>query len=297
VGMISMSRAMHGHHGDLVVNGQLVFPDMPPPDQRAPGEQQTVLEQTCYQCHPGKRTQCLRGAMGGSGIVCQDCHGNMTQVGDDFTGNPQGRVPWASEPKCQSCHTGDVRSLNRPGDTIVAPDGIRLLQAYRRSEHINNGGNATPIVATASRWAENETLYRLSGNDDGSGKGHGGLMCEGCHGSTHAIWPNANPNANDNVTADQLQSHTGTLIECDTCHTNYTGTNLNGPHGMHPVGDTAFVDDHKDIVGNGNSCRACHGNNGEGTVLSRAADARNADGRSFPKGHEFSCTDCHGNEL
>ncbi len=33
-GNISMSRAMHGHHGDLQVNGELVFPDMPAPDQR-----------------------------------------------------------------------------------------------------------------------------------------------------------------------------------------------------------------------------------------------------------------------
>ncbi|MEN8802127.1 MAG: hypothetical protein ABF297_09115, partial [Thiogranum sp.] len=305
VGMISMSRAMHGHHGELEVNGQLVFPDMPPPDQRAPGEQQQVLEETCYQCHPGKRTQCLRGAMGGSGIVCQDCHGNMTQVGDDFTGNPNGRVPWASEPKCQSCHTGDALNLNRPADTIVAPDGIRLLQAYTRSEHIDNGGNASPIVATASRWAENETLYRLSGNDDGSGKGHGGIMCEGCHGSTHAIWPNANPNANDNVTADQLQGHTGTLMECDTCHTNVNNLStdgsldsMRGPHGMHVVGDTNFADgDHKDNI-NRNQCRACHGDNGQGTVLSRTADDRNLPDVGFvPKGTPITCTMCHSNEL
>ncbi len=71
VGNISMSRAMHGHHGDLQVDGKLVFPDMPPPDMRSPGDQQDILMQTCYQCHPGKRTQCLRGAMGGAGIVCQ----------------------------------------------------------------------------------------------------------------------------------------------------------------------------------------------------------------------------------
>jgi len=310
-GMISMSRAMHGHHGDLVFNGQELFPDMPPPDQRNVGDALPILEQTCYQCHPGKRTKCLRGAMGGSGIVCQDCHGNMTQVGDDFTGNPNGRVPWASEPKCQSCHTGDEQGLNHPNGAIVAPDGIRLLQAYTASEHINNGGNATPIVSSDSRWAENETLYRLSGNDDGSGKGHGGLMCEGCHGSTHAIWPNANPNANDNVAADQLQGHTGTLIECDTCHTSYTGTNLNGPHGMHPVGNTNFVDNHDNLAesNNGNACRACHGNDGEGTVLSQMAqdrvlecDERTAfcpDGNSqlFPDDHQVGCTECHDNEL
>jgi len=53
--------------------------------------------------------------------ACQDCHGNMTQVGNDFStnvsaANPGGfviagdfysnpatpRVPWANEPMCQS---------------------------------------------------------------------------------------------------------------------------------------------------------------------------------------------------
>ena len=296
---ISMSRAMHGHHGDLLVDGALVFPDMPPPDQRGVGEQQDILNQTCYQCHPGKRTQCLRGAMGGAGIVCQDCHGNMTQVGNDFTGGGP-RVSWASEPKCQSCHTGDVMELNRPADTIVAPDGIRLLQAYTRAEHSENGGDALPILAGASRFAENETLFRLSGNDDGSGKGHGGIMCEGCHGSTHAIWPNANPDANDNVAANQLQGHAGTISECATCHTGELGNTLEGPHGLHPVGSsTRFArGGHEDLAEDDpNACRACHGRNGEGTVLSKLPVERQLNGRNYPAGHEVGCTECHRNEL
>ena len=123
---ISMSRAMHGFHGQFTT----LFPDLAPPDDPrrvdpATGELvindyvQTNLEQNCYQCHPGKRTQCLRGAMFAGGMVCQDCHGNMAQVGDDFSENlpitpfPAGadlskRVPWATEPGCQSCHTGDA---------------------------------------------------------------------------------------------------------------------------------------------------------------------------------------------
>jgi hypothetical protein len=296
---ISMSSAMHGHHGDLLVDGELVFPDMPPPDLRSVADQQDILNQTCYQCHPGKRTQCLRGAMGGAGIVCQDCHGNMGQVGNDFTVNGP-RVSWASEPKCQSCHTGDVMELNRPADTIVAPDGIRLLQAYTRAEHSSNGGDAATILAPESRFAENQTLFRLSGNDDGSGKGHGGVMCEGCHGSTHAIWPNANPNANDNVAAIQLQGHAGTISECDTCHTADMGNTLGGPHGMHPVGrSTRFArGGHEDLAEDDpDACRACHGRDGEGTVLSKLPVPRRLDGTNYPAGHEVGCTECHRNEL
>ncbi len=324
---ISMSRAMHGHHGELELNGNKIFPDMPPPDQRSIGAAGPILEQTCYQCHPGKRTKCLRGAMGGSGIVCQDCHGNMTQVGNDFTGDfpdnhGQGdfakRIPWASEPKCQSCHTGDAFSLNHPAGAIVASDGIRLLQAYTSSEHIISGGNATPIVSAQSRFAENQSLYRLSGNNDGSGKGHGGVMCEGCHGSTHAIWPNALPNANDNLAANQLQGHSGSIIECSSCHqpnvfedSGLHELTMGGPHGMHAVGSRLWNKKHKEArADGGDNCRACHGQNGEGTVLSRMATERVLECKDrkgtfctdegpqpFPKGHKVGCADCHENEL
>jgi hypothetical protein len=307
---VSMSRAMHAHHGALTFNGAKVFPDMPPPDMRSPTQAQEILEATCYQCHPGKRTKCLRGAMGGAGIVCQDCHGSMTQVGNDATENfpddtlttlsekadPSKRIPWINEPGCQSCHTGDAANPNHPAGAIVAPDGIRLLQAYVASEHASAGGDAIPIVSPSSRFAENQPLYRLSGNQDGSGKGHGGIMCEGCHGSTHAIWPNNNPNANDNVTSNQLQGHAGTIIECTTCHEGSLGVTLDGPHGMHPVGATYFVNEgHEDL--DIDRCTACHGIRGEGTVLSVAkADRSGLDEiGSIAEGTVVGCGLCHGN--
>ena len=82
-----------------------------------------MLEDTCYQCHPGTNTKCLRGAMFNGGMLCNDCHGDMLQVGADFSQNvspsnpgafvlnqgnfydpasSQPRVPWANEPSCGS---------------------------------------------------------------------------------------------------------------------------------------------------------------------------------------------------
>ena len=73
---------------------------------------QTTLNNSCYRCHPGLTTKCLRGAMYNGGLICQDCHGNMQQVGNDFSSQllcstpyPGGadmnlRVPWANEPAC-----------------------------------------------------------------------------------------------------------------------------------------------------------------------------------------------------
>lgn len=113
-----------------------------------------------------------------------------------------------------------------------------------------------------------QSLYRKSGDVHGSGAG-GDLNCSTCHGASHAIWPNPDPNANDNVTANQLQGYDGHVVECSTCHikddfkTGLVATDggtenlgvgqgvragsvvsptnakayLAGPHGMHPVND------------------------------------------------------------
>ncbi|MGD2119157.1 MAG: hypothetical protein PVG66_12410 [Chromatiales bacterium] len=305
---ISMSRAMHGHHGEFTD----LFPSMPEPGNRNASQVQDILQETCYACHPGKRTQCLRGAMTQSGIVCQDCHGDMQQVGDDFSAHMPNidwnkRIPWASEPGCQSCHTGDaVNNLAGTPGAIVADDGIRLLQAYRSGD-----SNAEPIKAVNRRFAEtrdssgNDHLYRLS-------KGHGGVMCEGCHGSTHAVWPNPWPEANDNLAAKDLQGHGGTLTECTVCHgNNDLGLTLDGPHGMHPVASQEWNKEHEEIAErNSQQCKTCHGSSGEGTVLSRTAAerqwicgergslcAREDQVIMVPQGTQVSCTQCHENKI
>jgi PKD repeat protein len=338
----SMSNVMHSHHGQYTD----LFPDMPPPgtDQQVRNQ---VLEETCYLCHPGKKTQCLRGAMFNRDILCQDCHGGMLQVGNDFSRNvsPDNisafevhgdyytnpdtpRTPWANEPMCQSCHTGDaVSNLAAETDTIESDvdtggntDMIRLLQAWRIGDE-----DARPIVASNRRFAENEVtdaegtkqvLYRLS-------KGHGGVFCEGCHGATHAIWP-VSPEegpfvANDNMTSMQVQGHTGTVVECIACHEGDLGNTLEGPHGMHPIGEAGqrFVDGGHENLGDrqADECRACHGENGQGTVLSRVLADRTyvigqcKDGTLCPgqeidnftvnleKGDVVTCMMCHENEL
>jgi hypothetical protein len=347
----SMSAVMHKSHGDLKNNGfPNLFPDMPGPVGRNATQAQDVLNNTCYMCHPGRRVQCMRGAMGQAGVVCQDCHGNMTQVGTDFSRNkPAGnfelagdfytnpntpRVPWANEPGCGSCHTGDAVTNGRPaapaGQSYVvsaAPDGIRLLQAYRTGD-----AKATPVVPTNKRFAEDTTasgnpkLYRVSvggaAATGGGASGHGGLFCEACHGSTHAEWASQPTvtlaNANDNKTPQQIQGHNGLIIECRACHgTAYDGNTGNtvgnagsGPHGMHPVGNdtnvttgtaagpaVSFVDGgHRNGI-NRNLCRTCHGATGQGTVLSETKAPRQLNGTLRPAGFRVTCSVCHGNEL
>jgi hypothetical protein len=365
----SMSRVMHNHHGQLRdSSNNLLFPLMEAPTQDVSGNitnqtaRNTVLDQTCYRCHPGDRTKCLRGAMFTGGMLCQDCHGDMTQVGNDFSRNMPGgsfilannfytdtttpRVPWANEPGCGSCHTGDAKDNGRTGinttgtftvnvkDKYGNNDNLRLLQAFTSG----TGGSycdptdankvadpttcpkVTPIVPSNKRFAEdtivdgaaptvvpggNPKLYRVS-------TGHSGVYCEACHGSTHAEWPNANPNANDNLMATQLQGHSGTIVECSVCHTNEwdNAATLLGPHGLHPVGanvpfSNRSVHGSSAIWGSGgyndatyqSKCQACHGgtsrSSSTGTVLSRAFAQRTLRGQTVPQGTPIACTRCH----
>jgi hypothetical protein len=291
----------------------------------------------------------MRGAMANGGLVCQDCHGQMADVGDDFSRNVSPgnagafelaadfytnpatpRVPWANEPGCGSCHTGyatdnlagTAGTLVNPTDTLGNFDGIRLLAAYRADDP-----KATPIVPSNKAFAENVVaegvpadgnpkLYRVS-------TGHGGLFCEACHGSTHAEWPTANPNANDNVTANQLQGHSGYIAECQTCHEaddDSLPLGNNGPHGMHAIADLDpsnpdfFMDDrwniqHRNYRNQGPGCDSCHGADLKGTVLSRTAEDRTVwckDNKGslpecaagepeavIPKGTPVGCGMCH----
>ena len=139
-------------------------------------------------------------------------------------------------------------------------------------------------------------LYRVS-------KGHSGINCEACHGSTHAEWPvlpeSGTSIANDNMAATQLQGHTGKITECTACHTaGSLPVSLGGPHGMHPVGDSRFISNHDNLVSaNRDQCRACHGQTGQGTVLSKVSVNRTVGSRTFTKSEQITCTRCHSNKL
>jgi len=272
VGKPMLSLAVHGRHGRAL--------DESIPTANNPPIVKDTGVSSCYKCHPGSATKCLRGAMGVAGITCQNCHGGMLAVGGAYAA----RTPWVNEPKCQSCHTGDA--VSHLGTSI------RARIAYDPADQ-----SATPIVATNKRFAE-ETgkLYRNSA-------GHSGMACEACHGSTHAEWPAATDLSNDNVAAKQIQGHTGPIMECVVCHTNGLSNTVAGPHGLHNVNSAAWNRGHSNFFeANQAGCQACHGVTLQGTVLSRAATKRflvGEDSRSVvvAKGAQVSCTLCHDNPL
>jgi hypothetical protein len=151
-GLASLSEAIHGQHAE-------------------------ESGATCYDCHPGQQTKCLRDAMFSAGKRCEDCHGSLSQVAQSIR---TGRRPWLDEPTCaqSGCH-----------DAAHAPEAGKL---YRHS------------------------------------RGHGGVACEACHNSPHAVLPTVQPR--DGVQMVRVQGKGTYLKDCSACHT--TRPLEAGPHGV-----------------------------------------------------------------
>ena len=272
-GVDSLTRSMHHKHATVTnpANG-LVMDNI-------------VNRTACYQCHPGSTTRCLRGAMGAAvasdgsmAMQCQSCHGTMSQVG------ALNRTGWLDEPGCQTCHTGSATQNNGL---------IRYTSSFDLTGNLRVPVS-TLFATNPDTPAPGKSLYRFS-------KGHGGLQCEACHGSTHAEFPSAH--RNDNVQSVQLQGHVGVLMECTACHATMPAATVanagKGPHGMHPIGDS-WAKNHPDIAESVGvaQCRACHGTNDRGTVLSRASANRivtteKFGAKAFWRGQQIGCYECH----
>ena len=309
VGHKWMSQVMHDYHAKEMtkdqVNGKTIY-DSPAPIAGLDPSLNGVPpadQQACYQCHPGSITKCLRGAMTDA-VTCQNCHGNMAAVGGAHPLKSSGpidqvnaaanqtRKAWSDEPRCQSCHTGDAVNHMTPTGASLASDGIRLMHAFDQ-----NDPSASPFLATNKRFAENDNkLFRFS-------KGHSGVACEACHGSTHAIWPSDAEHPNDDIAPNDLQGHAGTISECTACHkAGSLPLTTAGPHGMHNVGDNRWALDEDRghpafFEKNPNECKACHGNDLRGTALSRVAADRSWQTewgtKSVKKGQPVGCYTCH----
>ncbi len=258
-GIPALTRSIHAFHANV----------------RDPRNNMTLDNSTnrtaCYSCHPGSITRCLRGAMGKSvaadgsmAMQCQSCHGGMSMVGST------NRVGWVMEPNCQGCHTGTA--LSNSGQIryqSVFSNGVMRVPAN------------TVFATNPDTPAPGYSLYRFS-------RGHGGLACSACHGSTHAEFPTSF--RNDNIQSITIQGHEGMLSECTACHFTSPATVTGGPHGMHPIG-SPWVTAHQ--TNSNSSCRSCHGVSYNGTELSRSQMNRTLRSVSFWRGRTIGCYDCH----
>jgi hypothetical protein len=120
----------------------------------------------CYKCHPGPNTQCFRDTMHTAGMVCQDCHGSVSQVGQSIE---QGREPWLEEPQCgnASCHGSNY--AEEPGQLFKNSRGHggMYCSACHGSPH---------AIYTSSNARDNQQIIDL--------QGYAGILreCSVCHG-------------------------------------------------------------------------------------------------------------------
>jgi len=264
-GLAPLTTVVHGHHASVIdpSNGMTLGA--------------SSNRTSCYRCHPGEDTRCLRGAMGRAvaadgtlAIQCQDCHGGMSLVGDPA------RTGWLDEPTCQACHSGDA---------VKNSGQIRYNNVFVSGTTMRDPANAR-FATNPDTPAAGLSLYRFS-------RGHGGLYCSACHGSTHAIYPSAF--GNDNVASIQQQNYEGTISECSSCHGSDTpapsSNTFGGPHGMHRLN---WVSGHKNPGKTLSNCQTCHGTDNRGTVLSRSFKDQTLYGQTFWRGRRIGCYECHG---
>lgn len=136
---------------------------------------------------------------------------------------------------CYQCHPGpETRCLR---DTMSA-QGMWCTDCHGDMNAVANP-NRRPWIdeprcgdCHGSQFAENPgKLFRQS-------TGHGGLYCEACHNSSHAILPSTQPR--DNMQVIALQGFAGTLQDCAVCHGNAVPPGP-GPHGLPNPNPTTTV--------------------------------------------------------
>ncbi len=194
-GVISFPAAIHGWHANYLTGRD---------------------EKACYRCHPSKNTGatgCLRGVHAGVGLTCINCHGTLEdhalsllkyeekrgiKGASRLMANLQPRVvatkeeinprnPWVGEPDCLNCHVD------------FAPPESRNVSAF-------------------NTWTTDpEELFRVRA-------GEMDIMCEACHGSTHANYPATNiyGKNRDNIPPLEYQGNNlpiGSNGNCQVCHT------------------------------------------------------------------------------
>ncbi len=164
---------------------------------------------TCYDCHPGNKTQCSRSlAHTNTDGGCTTCHGDMANVAN--TAMTGGRIPWMSEPKCVTCHQG-VAEVDT-GTTLyrnAAGHGGLHCSACHSSPHA-----MIPSREASDNYQANQ--YQASSKTIGS--------CGACHSSSKGAG-----------LSDYLEEHGYANPQkengCNICHTAINSTDTtNWPH-------------------------------------------------------------------
>jgi hypothetical protein len=163
-------------------------------------------------------------------VLCASCHasnalgttgnGEAPNFSRAMHSRHRGLVPNTTD-GCYNCHPGPTTKCLR--DVMSTQHGMGCTDCHGTLSQVAQNPNPwlnEPKCSTCHPgFTQDQPLYRNS-------KGHGGIYCEGCHDSTHAIAPSSQPN--DAIKFINLQGHAGPLDTCTTCH--ITKPTSGGPH-------------------------------------------------------------------
>ena len=153
--------------------------------------------ETCYKCHPGPNTHCLRDVMSMQGMepmICEDCHGTLEMVSHSISHD---RRPWLDEPKC-----GDIACH---GSLYAEEPGKLFRQSKGHSGLFCSACHGSPHAILPSREA-NDNLQNIRL------QGYAGTLqeCTTCHdqipgnGSPHELITGIHSNDNSIPESYQL---------------------------------------------------------------------------------------------
>jgi hypothetical protein len=168
-------------------------------------------------------------------VLCAWCHASPILAAPGEPGIPSfsealhlqhaGKVP-DTQAGCYNCHPGPATQCQR--DVMYGEFRMTCPDCHGTMEDV--GTKTLPWfeeprcddpLCHGIAFAQDDPLYRLS-------KEHGGMFCEACHDSTHAIAPSIEPK--DGLKFIDFQGYDGTLRKCTACHV--TQPTDPGPHGL-----------------------------------------------------------------
>jgi hypothetical protein len=183
----------------------------------------TLHDQENLEKYPANKSAPL---MSSQPVLCASCHASAALGAPGEPGVPnlskamhtkhsEEDIP-PTTAGCYSCHPGpNTRCLR----DAMSQKGMGCVDCH---------GDLAVVAQNISPWLneprcdhchgklvrQDHALYRMSSS-------HGGVYCEGCHDSTHAIAPSSQPR--DGLKFMALQGQPGPLRTCTVCHTTDPG--------------------------------------------------------------------------
>jgi len=155
-------------------------------------------------------------------VLCAKCHASNALGAPGVAGLPNlsramhekhSGISPDSLQGCYNCHPGPMTQCLR--DVMSQQFSMSCIDCHGGMQQVSQNPNPwlneprCDGCHTLPQYAQDQVLYRFS-------KGHGGVYCEGCHDSTHAVAPSRE--ARDAIKFNHLQGYGGTLDKCTTCH-------------------------------------------------------------------------------